>query len=97
MKDLPELPYLINDADNHFLEPLDMYERYIEPKWRDKAVRIEVGPDGREVESWAGRPSRMARGRPRRRVRSRRDSLRPRVMMRSSVRVMVSGGLQESC
>ena len=35
-----ELPYLINDADNHFVEPLDMYERYIEPRWRDKAVRF---------------------------------------------------------
>ena len=33
---LDDLPYLINDADNHFVEPLDMYERYIEPKWRDR-------------------------------------------------------------
>ena len=38
-----ELPYLINDADNHFVEPLDMYERYIDPKWRDKAVRLSSG------------------------------------------------------
>ena len=27
-----ELPYAINDADNHFNEPLDLYERYIDPK-----------------------------------------------------------------
>ena len=26
-----ELPYAINDADNHFNEPLDLYERYIDP------------------------------------------------------------------
>ena len=25
------LPYLINDADNHFNEPPDCFERYIDP------------------------------------------------------------------
>ena len=34
------LPFRINDADNHFVEPEDMYERYIEPRWREKAVRF---------------------------------------------------------
>ena len=26
-----DLPYAINDADNHFNEPPDLYERYIDP------------------------------------------------------------------
>ena len=32
-----DLPYAINDADNHFNEPPDLYERYIDPSsvtWR---------------------------------------------------------------
>ena len=57
------LSYKINDADNHFVEPRDMYERYIDPRHRDKVVRTMVDADGNEVESWAGRPAKMARGR----------------------------------
>ena len=29
------LPYGIYDADNHFNEPADLYERYIDPALRD--------------------------------------------------------------
>src|SRR5689334_10824611 len=54
---LDELPYLINDADNHFVEPLDMYERYIDPKWRDKAVRFVTDDKGRKALFYGGRPS----------------------------------------
>jgi hypothetical protein len=43
------LPFWINDADNHFVEPVDMYERYIDPKQRDKAVRFVIDPSGRRV------------------------------------------------
>jgi len=52
-----DLPYLINDADNHFVEPLDMYERYIEPRWRDKAVRFVTDDMGRKTLFYGGRPS----------------------------------------
>ena len=55
-----ELPYLINDADNHFVEPLDMYERYIEPHWRDKAVRFVTDDMGRKALFYGGRPSATA-------------------------------------
>jgi len=55
-----ELPYLINDADNHFVEPLDMYERYIEPRWRDKAVRFVTDDMGRKALFYGGRPSATA-------------------------------------
>jgi predicted TIM-barrel fold metal-dependent hydrolase len=52
------LPYRINDADNHFVEPLDVYERYIEPRWREKAVRWVKDENGEDLQLFAGRPSR---------------------------------------
>ena len=38
---MPEntLPYPINDADNHFNEPDDCFERYIDPSKIDLAIR----------------------------------------------------------
>src|SRR5206468_6487142 len=54
----PALPYRINDADNHFVEPIDVYERYIEPRWREKAVRWVKDENGEDVQLFAGRPSR---------------------------------------
>jgi hypothetical protein len=50
----------INDADNHFLEPEDMYERYIDPKHRDKAVRFVRDASGRRVQMYGDRPSKLA-------------------------------------
>lgn len=56
----PDLPYLINDADNHFNEPLDLYERYIDPKHKDLAIRQVTDDDGRSLQLFAGRPSRFS-------------------------------------
>jgi predicted TIM-barrel fold metal-dependent hydrolase len=57
---VPEtLPFRINDADNHFVEPEDMYERYIDPKHRDKAVRFVRDEHGRRVQLFGNRPSRL--------------------------------------
>ncbi|HEX5268498.1 MAG TPA: amidohydrolase family protein [Acidimicrobiales bacterium] len=53
------LPYQILDADNHFNEPPDCYERYIDPARRDLAVRWVEGPDGGRVQLFAGRPSKF--------------------------------------
>lgn len=36
------------DADGHVLEPGDMYQRYIDPQYRDRAVRIAVDDQGYE-------------------------------------------------
>jgi predicted TIM-barrel fold metal-dependent hydrolase len=36
---------LLIDADGHILEPPDLWEKYLEPKYRDRAVRIRVGDD----------------------------------------------------
>ena len=41
-----ELGYRINDADNHFNEPPDCFERYIDPDKADLAIRYVTGPDG---------------------------------------------------
>ena len=54
------LPFRINDADNHFVEPEDMYERYIDPKHRDKAVRFVRDASGRRVQMYGDRPSKLA-------------------------------------
>src|SRR4051794_5589956 len=54
-----DLPYMILDADNHFTEPPDCYEKYIDPAKRDLAIRYVTGPDGKKVQLFAGRPSRF--------------------------------------
>ena len=35
----------IIDADSHFLEPLDLWERYIEPRYRPRCLRFVRRPD----------------------------------------------------
>jgi predicted TIM-barrel fold metal-dependent hydrolase len=35
----------IIDADSHLLEPLDLWERYIEPKYRERCLRFVLRPD----------------------------------------------------
>ena len=39
---------LVIDADGHILEPPDLWEKYIDPKYRERAMRIRVGEDGYE-------------------------------------------------
>ena len=53
------LTYEILDADNHFNEPDDCYERYIDPSSRDLAIRSVRDASGRTVQLFAGRPSRF--------------------------------------
>jgi uncharacterized protein len=36
------------DADGHVLEPGDMYETYIDPQYRDRAIRIQCDENGYE-------------------------------------------------
>ncbi len=54
-----DLAYQINDADNHFNEPPDCFERYIDPKHADLAIRSVVGPDGERLQLFAGAPSKF--------------------------------------
>jgi len=37
------------DADSHVLEPPDLWERYLEPRFRERAIRIVPGPAGTEA------------------------------------------------
>jgi predicted TIM-barrel fold metal-dependent hydrolase len=59
----PPLPFAgAVDADGHILEPPDLWERYLEPKYRDRALRFELDDKGLE-ELWiGGQRSMMSRG-----------------------------------
>ena len=42
------LTYNTIDADGHILEPPDLWERYLEPQYRERAMRIKVDERGLE-------------------------------------------------
>ena len=53
------------DADGHILEPSDLWETYLEPRYRDRALRIVKDENGLDVLEIVGKPSLMAaRGMP---------------------------------
>jgi predicted TIM-barrel fold metal-dependent hydrolase len=52
---------LVIDADGHILEPPDLWETYLEPKYRPEAIRIRIGDDGYEYLEVAGRRASMTR------------------------------------
>jgi predicted TIM-barrel fold metal-dependent hydrolase len=47
------------DADGHVLEPPDVWQRYIDPAYRARAIRVRRGADGRDVLEIDGRPARL--------------------------------------
>ncbi len=47
------------DADGHILEPPDVWERYVDAKWRDRSIRVRRGEDGRDFLEIEGRPARL--------------------------------------
>ena len=40
--------YNVVDADGHILEPLDLWDNYMEPRFRSRAPRIVKEADGKE-------------------------------------------------
>jgi len=44
------------DADGHILEPPDLWERYLEPQYRDRALRLRTNSDGLEYLEVDGKP-----------------------------------------
>jgi len=40
--------YNVIDADGHILEPLDLWEKYMEPKFRDRAPKVVKGENGKD-------------------------------------------------
>jgi len=60
MTTLPHLSYNnIIDADGHILEPPDIWEKYIDTKYRDRAIRVRLSNEGSEYLEIAGRPSKF--------------------------------------
>jgi hypothetical protein len=51
------------DADGHVLEPRDVWQRYLEPNLRERAIRIERDEDGVEALLVDGRSHPELRGR----------------------------------
>src|SRR3954447_20555030 len=49
------------DADGHILEPPDLWESYIDPKFRDRALRFKLDERGLEELEIDGRRSTMSR------------------------------------
>ena len=49
------------DGDSHFIEPLDLFERYTDPAYRDRTVRVGVDSSGAVIGLRVdNRPMRMA-------------------------------------
>jgi predicted TIM-barrel fold metal-dependent hydrolase len=44
----------IVDSDTHYYEPPDCFTRYIEPKFRDSAIKVEDPDSGKERVMWRG-------------------------------------------
>jgi predicted TIM-barrel fold metal-dependent hydrolase len=63
--DMPELPRLpvsgAVDADGHVPEPPDLWERYLEPRERARALHIRTDERGLEYLEIDGRPSKLVR------------------------------------
>src|SRR2546430_5829515 len=59
---LPRLPYEgAVDADGYVLEPPDLWDSHLEPRFRDRPMGIRKDADGLEYLEIAGRPSKMVR------------------------------------
>ena len=52
----------IVDADGHVLEPADTWLKYIDPDFKDRAIRIERDNEGREVLLFDNKPLESLRG-----------------------------------
>lgn len=50
------------DCDGHVLEPIDVLADYLEAKYRDRALGVEVGDDGLEYFVWNKRRSKLCGG-----------------------------------
>jgi predicted TIM-barrel fold metal-dependent hydrolase len=51
------------DADGHILEAADLWERYLEPRYRERALRLRQDAQGSEYLEIDGAPSKVVRGR----------------------------------
>ena len=56
------MPEKIVDVDGHIMEPSDLWEKNLEPRFRDRALRIRRDEQGAEYWEVAGRMSRLVNG-----------------------------------
>ena len=62
MKPLPRLGFSgAVDGDSHVLEPPDLWERYLEPRFRSRAPSIRTDDEGLEYLEIDGRSSKIVR------------------------------------
>src|SRR5437867_13230630 len=47
--------YNVVDADRHILEPLDLWDRYIDPEFRERRPRFVIDDNGKERLSVEGK------------------------------------------
>jgi uncharacterized protein len=50
---------IVVDGDAHVLEPPDLWQRYVDPGYRERAIRVARGADGRDCLLIDGRPARL--------------------------------------
>ena len=50
---------VVIDADGHVLEPPDVWQHYVETRYRSRAIRVRRGADGRDVLEIEGRPAKL--------------------------------------
>lgn len=81
--------YGLFDADAHYYEPRDCFTRFIEPEFRDAAVRVTVDSEGRETVMVGDRPFTFLTA-------PFRDHWAPPGSLREMLRAMSSGNFMES-
>lgn len=52
---------MVIDCDGHILEPPDLWEKYLEPRYKSRAIRIRIGDDGYEYLEIDGRRATLPR------------------------------------
>ena len=54
---------IVVDGDGHVMEPEDLWLRFLEPQWRDRAICIETDDEGMENLLIDGKTHTLVRGR----------------------------------
>jgi len=85
---MTELTFGLFDADSHYYEPRDCFTRYIEPEYRDRAVRTVVDR-GNEIVMIGDRRFTFLKA-------PFRDAWAPPGSLRTMLKAMASGNLMES-
>lgn len=47
--------YRVIDSDLHWIEPDDLFDRYLDPRYQDEAPKVHITPEGRRVRTLGGK------------------------------------------